>query len=173
MRKRQPACLCEEPSDLFRIAAAGIKGVKAGIVTDDSSSNAAPFERRFQHIVSDPEARDLGNPLHAADDLEQAVGMAHREVAGAQFGEFGAAAEIVTRRGIAHHDVRAAIDEFAGHTVVFNRRSALVLDQKAPTGDRDADPVLVAGKQGGRHIGDPRGGLGLAVHGEEGRALGL
>ncbi|MNL45918.1 hypothetical protein D3C87_1685960 [compost metagenome] len=69
--------------------------MKAGIVADNGSGDTARLEPRFQHIVRDPEPGDLGDPLHAADDLEQAVGMAHGEVAGPQFGKVGAAAEVM------------------------------------------------------------------------------
>ena len=70
-------------------------------------------EEPLDPIEVDAQPEHLREPVAAADDLVQAVGAASREVAGAQLADRAPRGEVGGLLGVAHHDVRALVHEFA------------------------------------------------------------
>ncbi|MCY1250758.1 hypothetical protein D9M72_644260 [compost metagenome] len=94
--------------------------------------------------MTDAPASDLRHAFHAPDDAEETIGFANRQIARMQFGKVGPSGQVLSRRGIAHHHIGAAIDEFAGDTGTGNRAPLIILHRQGTTGNGNADPVFIA-----------------------------
>ena len=73
----------------------------------------AEGQQRLDPVEVDPLAEELGEARAAAHDLEQPGVVLPGQVAGAQLAELGAEREVGHAVGVAHHHVRAGVDELA------------------------------------------------------------
>lgn len=170
LQQRQSAGGGKPLTNVFRIVLSNEEGVDFNVAADDRSGDIVPLQSRFETIMPNAQPGDLRYPLRSTDDAEEPVGIPHRQVAGPQFGVLGAPGKVCPRAGIAHHHVRAAIDEFAGFLRAGDQSPAFILDGQAAARYRDTNPVLPAAQPIRRHVGHAGGRLRLSVHHEKGSA---
>ena len=133
------------------------------VVTRDCRHDAGAHQPSFDRVEIDSQPERLDEPAHPPDDLEHpAPRVDSSEVTGAEFRQLGAPFEIGKRACIAHHHVRAGVDDLTDAVVGGGGLIEANPDRAAGHGNTHR-----LGRQECRRrwqVRHSRRGFGLAVH---------
>ncbi len=126
--------------------------------------DAAAGEDGLDVLEVDAQPEHLGEPAAPADHLEQAVGSAPGQVAGAQLRHLLAEPEVGRAAGVAHHHVGAGVDQLADAGLVGLGHG---FEAERAAGHGHPDRGGPGRGELRRQVRHARGRLGLAVHDEQ------